>query len=273
MAFRKEDKEALKKLGLDPDKIETAAKADAETAIEIPQGEFFSTEQLTTLKTNEYNTGKKAGEEMAVKGVKEELKLDFQGKTVKGLVEAAQKKALDDAKIEPDKKVQELQQQLTTVQTTATDLQKKLEAKDAEVTTAKVNSELYKYIPSPAENGPALEPDDVIGMARNKGYEFKMEDGKTVAYKNGVKEIDKLGNVRPVKEVLTDFMKEKKLISDDGGVPGGRGDGDKRPGAKATKLSELKKTFTDQGKSLNGQEFANAVEVAVKENKDFDMKA
>jgi hypothetical protein len=117
-----------------------------------------------------------------------------------------------------------------------------------------------------------MSQDEIIQLMRINGYDFKREEGKLVPYKDGKKLTDKLGEALPVKDVTTGFMKEKKIITEEAG-PGGRGGGDKTPTGKAGKLSELKKTFAEQGKSTLGQEFSEAVAAAAKDNPEFDMKA
>lgn len=227
----------------------------------------FTEDEVSTLKNNEYKSGKEKGVEMAVKEVKDEFKLEFQGKTVKGLVEAAQKKAIDDAKISPDKKVTELTEKVTTLQTTVQEYETKLKEKDTEVASVKINGELFKNVPA----GTTLDPDEVIGIMKLKGYDFQMKDGKLVAIKDGKEVQDKVANPVPVKDVIAEFVKEKKLGGTDPVPPGGRGGNDPKPPAKFGTLSEIKKHFTEQGKSVLGTEFAEAVSQAAKDNKEFQM--
>ena len=251
--------------------LEAAIKDEKEVDVAVPEGlTVFEGDELTTLKTNEYNKGKTKGVEMAVKDARTQMGLDFTGKTVDGLIEAAQKKALDDAKLTPDKKVAELTEKLQTVTATATELQTKLAEKDKEVSQVKLTTELLKNVPS----GTMLEGDEVIALMQAKGYQFEMKDGTLVAMKDGKVVEDKLAKPLAVKDVITDFAKDRKLITEDGGgdPPAGRGGSGSGAGAtKFTKLSELKAHFKAQGKSDMGAEFNDAVTKAVAENKEFAM--
>lgn len=252
--------------------LETAIKDTNEVDFTIDEKLTVLTEpELTTLKSNSYNDGKKAGVEIDIKDAKEKYGLDFTGKTFEGLLDAYGKKVLKDAKIEPDKKVTELEQKITTMQNTIRETEAKLAEKETEATTAVVNSELYQHIPEPGENGPAFTKAEVVGWMRMNGIDVKREDGAFKPYKDGKLMTDKLGNPLPVKDVVTGFITEKKLITTPT-VPGGRGGKDEKPPAKATKMSELKKQFADQGKHLQGEEFAKAVAEAAKD-KEFDMNA
>lgn len=275
MALKKEDITKLATLAKIPvADLEKAIAEKEEVALTIQDKlNVFTEEEVTTLKANEYKSGKTAGVEIAVKEAKEKLALNFTGKTIDGLVEAATKKALEDAKVEPNAKVTELEGKITTLQGTVKEYETKMAEKDTEVSGIKLNYELSKHIPTIGENGPALGNDGILMLMKADGYEFKQENGNVSAYKGGKQLQDKLSNALPVKDVITGFMKEKKLISEDEGVPGGRGGGDKKPGAKATKMSELKQQFLSQGKNLQGEEFNKAVQQAVADNKEFDMNS
>ena len=251
--------------------LSDAISSTEEVEITVPTGILYTEEEISTLKNNEYKSGKEKGVEMAVKEVKEKQGLDFQGKTVDGLLDAFKKKVLDDAKIEPAEKVKELEGKLTTLQKTVGEYEQQLSAKDSEVASVKINTELYKYIPQFGENAPALDQDDIIEMMRRKGLEFKLEGGKVVAYKDGQKQTEKLSNDLPVKDVVTGFLKERKLIVEEQ-TPGGRGGSDKKPATMPGSISELKESFQKQGKSLLGNEFAQAVEQAKKADPEFRME-
>jgi hypothetical protein len=187
-----------------------------------------------------------------------------------GLLNAYKNKILADAKIEPAEKVKELEQKLSTLQKTVGEYEQTLAAKDSEVTSVKINTELYKHIPAPKEDGPALDQDDIIDMMRRKGYDYKLEGGKVVVYKDGQKMTDKVGNDLGAKDVVESFLKERKLITEAAPLPTGRGAGDGKQTTVFTKFSEVKSHFEAQGKSINGEEFMNKVNELAK-SPDFKM--
>lgn len=253
--------------------LKAAITSTDEVDIVIPEGlTTFTEAEVTTLKNNEYKNGKEKGTEMLVKETKEKLGLDFQGRTLDGLLDAHAKKVLADAKIEPAKKVAELEEQLNTVKTTAQNLQKQLAAKDKEIEGVKIHGELAKYVPAPGENGPAIGADDVIALMKASGYGFELKDGKMVATKDGKVVQNNLSEPLAPADVVTGFLKEKKLITEPQ-QPAGRGAGGSGKGVKLTKLSELTDQFKAQGKNTLGEEFGKAVEAAVKDNPEFDMNA
>jgi hypothetical protein len=224
--------------------------------------------EIQTLKDNEYKNGKTKGVEIAVKDAREKLGLDFQGKTIDGLLDAHGKKVIADAKITPNEKVTELEGKVVTLQTTVKDYESKLAAKDTEVQGVRINGELIKHIPS----GCILEPDEAISVMRTKGYDFKLEGDKVVPYKDGKQLTDKLSNTMAVKDVVTAFITEKKLVPEAGGS-GGRGGSDKGGAGKFSKLSELRAQFVAEGKSDLGLEFKEAAAAAKKADPEFALDA
>ena len=271
MSISKEaQKKLLKKLNYSDADIQALVDSEEEKDVTLDDKVLvFKEDELQTLKSNSYKDGKKAGVEMDVDDVKKELGLDFQGKSVKGLIEAHKKKVLEDAKIEPAEKVKELEAKVTTLQSTVQSQEKLLADKETEVSGVKTKSELYKHIPDFGDRL-ALGQDDVIQLMQSNGYEFKLENGSLVPYKNGQQLQDKTANPLPAKDVVNAFLTEKKLIIPES-VNGGRGAGDNKPPAAAMKLSEIKKTFEAAGKSVLGAEFAEAVAQAAKDNPEFKM--
>lgn len=247
-------------LKLKPDELATAIKAEPDADVTVAIDEtltVLSTDEVTTLKSNSYKDGKKAGVEMEVDAIKKELSLDFTGKTVKGLTDAVAKKALDDAKIEPDKKVTELTEKLKTAQQTATDLQNKLDEKEGEVSNIKTQSLIVKDLPT----NTTLPADKVLLLMKADGYEYKNEDGKIIWHKDGKALTDKLGNNLATKDVATEYITTNKLSADGGtGGTGGRGGGDETKkagvyGKKSELMKALKDEFEAAGKSALGDEF------------------
>lgn len=266
-----EVKAYLTSVKIDPAKLEAAAKDEKEVAVDIPKDITVLDEAgLKTVKDSEYASGKLKGVEMAVKEAKEKLGVETTAKTVDGLVKAATDKALADAKITPDAKVAELQKDLDKLRTENTTLAGTITEKDKTVSQAQTDRELFKQIPSLGENAPAV--DMVIDIMRARGYDFQIQEGALVALKGGEVQKDKVAKLIPVKDIITGFAKEAKLLSDPI-IPKGRGNEQKGPAAVYLKQSEIEAEFKASGKSTNGQEYSDAVLAAKKANADFDMNA
>lgn len=251
--------------------LSAAFEADGETDVELPDGVHVLTdEDLTRVKNTEYANGKTKGIEMEIKQFKEEQGLEFTGKNLKALGDAISKKAVEEAKIAPDKKVEQLTKDLDTIRAEYDTLKSTVEQKEAAVLRATADKELYRAIPTLGDNAPDVSI--VVDLMRSRGFDFKVEDGQAVAYKDGNPIKDNLAKIVPLKDVIIGFAKENRLIAEQTTPPAGRGNGDSAAPVY-TKLSELKKDFEAQGKSALGAEFnAKAMELK-RANADFDMSA
>jgi hypothetical protein len=273
-AEQKKTVAALLKVKLED--FESALTSTEEVALTIPEGiATLLPDDLTRVKNEEYGRGKTTGVEMAVKEAKEKMGIDFSGKSIDGLIEAANKKALADAKITPDAKVAELQKDMATLRTTNESLTQQIATKDAERESALTDREIFRALPSLGENAPAI--DKVIKLMRADGYDFKIQDGKLVPVKGGEIMKDATANVLDPKGVIMEYAKAEKLIAEGAaggsGDPKGRGEGDGGKTPVFSKLSELTKHYESQGKNTLGQEFSAKVQELVKANPEFDMNS
>lgn len=278
MAFKKEDLQKIAEITKIPvADLEKAATDPAEVALTLPEGvQAFTADELATLKKNENDVGYKKAEkaipEMLIKKYNADLGITFTGKTIDGLIDAVKDKTLADAGKHPDQRVTELNQKVTTLQQNITTFQTQMAEKDTMIAGLKDTYELYKHIPGPVEGGVQYQQDDVIGMMKGRGYEFKRDSaGNMGVYKGGELQADKLGNAVPVGDVVKGFMKSVNFITDEQPGPGGRGGSDKGGGnGKPRTASELRAKYESQGKSINGEEFQAEYEAAVKANDGFD---
>lgn len=279
MALKKEAIAKLAELSkLTPEALTEAITKPEEVEITIPDKlTVFSETELNTFQKNKYEDGRKAGIEMGVKDAATKLGIEFSGKTIDGLLDAATKKALADADKNPDQRVTELSAKIATLQGNITQFQTQIQDKETAMKQLQDNYELFRHVPAPVDGGVNYSQDEVIAVMKMRGYEFKRDaDKKMVAYKDGQPQQDQLGNALPVGDIVKGFMKEARYISEEAPTPGGRGGSDKGGGSggKVTKMSELEKKYIDAGKSINGSEFAAEAEALIKDpNSGFDAFA
>lgn len=249
-----------------------AFKAQEEKEVAVPKHTVLEETELTNLKNSEYNRGKTAGVEMAVKEYKDATGLEFTGKTIDGLVKAANAKALADANIAPDQKVAELNKTIEQLQKNYTTLEQQVQAEKETASKASTLASIISAIPTLGDN--ALPVPKVLRLMESDGYEFRSEDGKTVVYLNNEKVADQAARVIPIADVIRGYAKDNKLVFESAEEPQKRGRGasdDKLPGT-FTKLSEVNKWFDENGKSKNGEEYMMKVQELRKDNPSFDME-
>lgn len=267
MALKKETAAKIAALlKIKPEDFQAALEATEEKDITVPDINAFTPDELKTLKDNEYKRGKEVGVEMSVKDARE--KHGLEGKTIEELLTAHGTKVLEQAKIEPDKKVQELQQKLDVAQNTVTQLQTDLQNSKSALVQRDVDTQISKVLP---ENT-IISGEKLVALAKADGFAFELKDGKLVAKKGDALELDHLGNTKDVKTVLSEYATANKLIKEAKGAGGGRGGSGSGKSTVFASLSELKKSFVEQGKSLMGEEFNAAFEKARTDNPDFVME-
>ena len=219
--LREEDKKILTDtFGIDLEQLTTALTSENEEQITFKSGDFLDEQALTALKETVKKTGYKegtiAGVEMEAKRVKEKFGIDAEGKSFDTIMSAFQTKTLTDAKIEPNKKVDELSASLLNLQKKyETDLglkDKEIGNLNTKIGDFSINSDIRKNIP---KNLKGLSEDQFLTLAKTK-FGFGHEDG-TLVLKNG-DAILKDNMEKPINPMvaLTDYATKNGWIDKDG---------------------------------------------------------
>lgn len=264
-------------LRVDATEFETALTSTEEVDLTIQDLHVLTPEELTTRDANAkkqgYNEGKTASLEMFVKETKEGLGLDFEGKDPKKLIEAVQSKTLVEAKIEPNKKVEELQGIVSKLQGNLTTFETEKATLLGQIEATKTDAKLLSLLP---QNRLSILTDDEYLMSVKKEHEFVTEDGKLVVKKNGeILRNATTQNPLEINEVIGGIFTERKWVAEAQGGQGGRGGQGSKGGTENVflKVSEIEKKFKDEGKSTLGQEFQDFVISAKKENPSLDLNS
>ncbi|MBK7885480.1 MAG: hypothetical protein IPJ81_18070 [Chitinophagaceae bacterium] len=275
MALKADAKEKIKKFGLDVDKLIAAIKDDNEVDVEIPEMEVMKKEDLEARDNNKIAEGKKLGEkegeskgkELAAKAFRKKFALeDTVGNDVDKVVEAVNTKlATGDEGLK--KQIELLQKDKETLQSEKTTLETKAKQ-------ATFDSQLISFFP--ANRTADLKDSERLTLAK-MDLTFEEVDGKPVVKRNGEIIRDKTTqNPLPVNQVITDYFTERKWIGAQGNE-GGRGGGDKNPGAGGTagvkKYTEFEEKWKAEnpGKTELSLEFQDALTKHSKEHSDFNM--
>lgn len=133
----------LKGYGIDADALTEAIKSDAEIDISLP--ELYTADKVSEIRTKAKKEGNdnsiKAGKEILIKDLKEQLSLEFEGKTPEAFLEAYKGHILNEAKLKPNEQVEkqatllkEREKALTEAQQTITQLQNEKKATEHKAT-------------------------------------------------------------------------------------------------------------------------------------------
>lgn len=216
------------------DVLQKAIDSEEETSLEFIEGSFVSDTDLETLKTGQFDAGKKEGNtigyDFALKDLKKDFGIEMDGKDRKVIVGAIKKKITDDAGIEPDKKVKELSESLANLQNTyntdtaAKDLE--IQNLNRTITKTKINGDLFGFTP---EGLTGIKTKQFAALAQME-YKFEYDESGQMVVKKGDSILkDKMEKPLSVKEVLTDFATQNEWIGASGrggGHSGGGGSSD-----------------------------------------------
>ncbi len=215
-----------KSLKLPEGTLKAAIDNTENVKIEIPALVIRTTEEENTLRTNLKTEFGNAAVEIAIKKAREEHKLEFNGKTMDNLLKAYETKALAEAKIEPVKKIQELESDLGTLRTNVSTLQGQLVEKDNQFKAEKQKYETDNLISSKITGDLVLPKEDVALIFKSKHSVELDETGKRVI-KRGDEVLKHPTTLSPltIDEVMKDFLPAYLK------GPGGGAGGEDEPGA------------------------------------------
>lgn len=186
-------------LGVTADELAKAISDEQEVKMEFPQGRFLTKEQEETLLDNHGKQRYDAGKSKALKDA-------YDGKTKDEFLNEYKTSILEDAKIEPNKKLSEKEQALKALQDKYESDRKEWESKygnlENQLNGIKTTSEIAKYLPNELPKG--LTREDATMIVTNS-LEFK--DGQV--YKNGEILRDDLQNPITMDKAIASFVEER----------------------------------------------------------------
>lgn len=258
---------------IEPEELRAAIISPHEADLAIDDSlKPITRDQIEATRKAEYQKGKDTGVEMAVRAAKNRLNLDFPGRSLSALVEAAQEKALADSRRQPETIVADLQARIGSLEKLVEERKAAVTAKEAEIAREKIIGEISVARHESGALGPLLSPEEILDLMAVNGYEFKVDGAQVTPHKDGEPMRDDFSAPLQTRDVISHFLQEKRLMPAEP-VPVGRGGRGSISVVRMTRLSELKAHFERQGKHINGAEFAEALDRARSEYSDFDMES
>ncbi len=253
--------ELAKRAGVSLVELKKGIESETEETLSFDtEGEFITHTELESIKeragSDSYKEGKKAGEEMFGKELKRIAGIEIEGRNAEKVISAIKTAALEEAKLEPTKRIQELEEDKKKLQTSLTEKENELKAE-----TEKFNSRL---------NGIEIEsviknslPDKLAnGLTKEQAYKLYKADREFAKTAEGIalldpvtKQVIKDKKLNPVSitDDLKEFLKQFGEVHDDG-----RGAGDDSRKSKTniesfTKRSDVEDYFEKNNTPLSEQ--------------------
>lgn len=245
--------EVAKAAGISEETLRNAIESEESVLVELNNERvvYDSKEDFDTYINNVKKEASTASLEIAIKQARNDLGLDFQGKTMDNLLNAVKERTLEEAKIEPNKKIEELNNDLNS-------LRQQLQSKDEEFNQLQSNFKLERQereinnriLNALPKEGTAIGQDDLLTLFKSQHNVELGEDGNVIVKKNGEVLKDKLMSPMGLEDVITNFTTPyiKK-------PEGGRGRTDEAGKPKAGTLDAFTSEMKDKGIEANTQEF------------------
>jgi hypothetical protein len=216
------------------------------------------------IKDEEYKATKVKAKEMAMKTIRDEFGFTFEGyQDEKVFASTVKEKIIEEAKIDPSKKVEELNKDLKLVRenlkTKETEFETFKQSIQQKETRAKKDSIISTLIP---KEGLVVSSDITLMALKNKGFDVNItETGKNEFVFNGevIKDPSTL-EATDGKSFVLDKLKEMELISKPGGGNGGDDEtGGGKEGGYEAFVKEMKAQDIEEGTSKFSEEMTKRI--------------
>lgn len=232
----------------------------------------YKSDQFESFKKNlsddEYKKGKLAGEEMPFKFevLKEKYGVEVTGKNLDSFAEALKKKTLEEAKIEPSKKIQELEEEKKKLQTNYATLETEFSGFKTTIqekeSRAKKDNTLSSFLPV---TGLKVDHDiTLLALKTKAGIDIAFDENNTMMItENGivVKDQKTLMPIEP-KSFIESKLQQLDLIQK---ATGGGGGGDEGGGGQASSFDKFTKEMETNGVSEGSLKFQEEMAKRIKE--------
>ncbi|GAF77002.1 unnamed protein product [marine sediment metagenome] len=201
------------------DVLQKAIDSEDEQSLEFIEGSFVSDGDLEATKLKVRNEGKTEGQtigyDFAMKDLKKDFGIEIEGKDRKIIGDAIKTNILADANKKPDAKILELETSLGNLRKELSTGKEAWETAElsykGQLKDVSIMSELRKNTPEIK----GLNMNQFTTLVKSE-YGFDLEDGVLIAKKNGQPVKDKMEQIIPVKDILTDYATQNGWFDSNG---------------------------------------------------------
>ena len=241
-------------VGLEPGKLAEMISSEENHNLSLDDYVIKPKTDYDSYITNIKKESGTASLEIAIKNARNELGLDFQGKTMDNLLKSYAAKVESDAKVDPNKKYDALKTDFEKVQGNLTEWEQKYTSLEQNIAKEKnqrvIKNTLLKEIP----DNTSIDKEDILAilMARN---EFNVGENGFEIIKDG-QVLKNDSNLNPVtanefmKSFITPYLKKTE---------GGAGGSDSSGGGKETSFESFNKRMEAQSINIGSEAYNEAL--------------
>ena len=248
-----------KALSLPTGALDEAIKSTEEKVIDISNLEILKREDYESRIKNIKEETSIAAVEIAVKKARAEKGLAFEGKTIENLLEAQKSKVIAEANLNPDKKVSELEKDLSTMRMNFENANKKLIEVENEFKQKENFRTIKDTIISEIPANTIIPKEDVINIFFSKNKAELSENG-SVIFKRGEDVLKNQITLNPltVKEVMKEFI-TPYIAPPTGGGGGTDNPGQNKPGTYEAFAKDMEKLNIMEGSIKFNEEMSKRI--------------
>ncbi|MDX1351257.1 MAG: hypothetical protein R3279_13460 [Putridiphycobacter sp.] len=220
-------------------------------------------DNIAKEKKTSYDDGAEVGEKRAVNKALEAYGLQMEEKkTVENFSKLFKQHIVDDAKIEPSKKIEELQSDNEKLRTNYSELETQFSTFKTDVqkkeTEAKINSVIMNAVP---KEGTLISADE-IGLIFKSRHNIEVDDNNNVIVKKDgeILKNETTRNPMSVADVMNDFITPYVKKPD-----GGKSEGDKGSGNKAGSYESFVQEMEQAGNAEGSMIFSKEMNKRIKD--------
>lgn len=251
-----------KSLKLDEGSLQKAFDNEDSVTIDIPELTIRTPEEDTLRTDNLKKEFHTAGREIAIKEARNELELDFQGKTMDNLLGAHKIKVLKEASIEPNEKNKTLQLDLDTVRETLKNTQSEYDVFKLDTQKQQGKSMINDMVSNAMQGEFTLGKQDLLTLFNAKHDINKNEEGAFEISIGG--EVQKNTDTRSllsIEEMVGTFTKDFIKTAS---APSGAGGGDDT-GTQPNSMEKFTKEMVTNGVQPGSEPFNVEMQKRMKE--------
>lgn len=230
---------------------------NSDEEIKLNQNEdvkIYNSDDFNTLISNQKKEAETAGREKVLKEMKEELALDYEGRKdpknfINALTTKIKTETLEEAKVEPSKKIEGLTKDLDSLRTQLAEKENEITSLSGNITKIQTQSLRNELISKALPEKTVIDKSDVQTLITNS-VDLRFEDNKPVIYKDGEMLKDDLRNPVDALEHLKGITQKYAVQSEPGG-----GGGDEPGGGGNGTLEAFDKRMESKGLSPGGAEY------------------
>lgn len=262
---------------VDNDALKKAIEDNSES-FEIKSEDFVirTAEDQTTYETNLKSASQTIGEEIGRKNLFKALDIDIEGtgahkdvnksvETLTGWSNGLTQKAITDANIEPNKKVEELTRDLETLRNSKTEAETKYSDLQNQFTSYKNDLTVSNAFNNAMPDNLTIPKDDMSMLVRNK-IKTGFDDNGNITVLDANGNVKKDSNLNPVtlESEINSFFDQNKMYLKK--AEGGSGEGDSTGGNGNGKqsLEAFTKEMSEQGIKPNTEQFNSIMSDRIK---------